>query len=149
MIRAINLALENVTAGAGGPFAALVVRDGVVIAEGTNMVSTSHDPTAHAEMIAIRRACQELEKADLTDCEIYTTCEPCLMCVGAILWSKPDRVFYGATRGDAAAAGFDDAFMYAMLKLPPNSRIVPFVPMMRCNSRTIFDAWVAAKGRGA
>jgi guanine deaminase len=112
MQRAIALAIENVQKGRGGPFAALVVKDGKVIAEGTNRVTSENDPTAHAEIVAIREACRTLGGFQLPDCDLYTTCEPCPMCLGAIYWARPARILYGATAADAAAAGFDDAFIY-------------------------------------
>jgi guanine deaminase len=112
MRRAIALAIENVRAGHGGPFAALVVKDNQVIAKGTNRVTPSNDPTAHAEIVAIREACRATNNFQLAGCDLYTTCEPCPMCLGAIYWARPARVFYASTAADAAAAGFDDAFIY-------------------------------------
>ena len=112
MRRAIALALENVRTGRGGPFAALVVKDGRVVAEGANRVTSSNDPTAHAEIVAIREACRVLNQFQLTGCDLYCTCEPCPMCLGAIYWSRPARVYYAGTASDAAEAGFDDAFIY-------------------------------------
>ena len=147
MERAIELAVESVTSGRGGPFAAVIARGGVVIAEATNLVTVSLDPTAHAEMIAIRNACRTLGDVELVGCDIYTTCEPCFMCLGAILWAKPTCVFYGCTRRDAAAAGFDDAFMYEALKLPPGSRSVPLFRAMRRESLAVFKAWEARRDR--
>ena len=117
MKEAIRLATENVRAGRGGPFAAVVVKDGHIIASGTNSVTSTNDPTAHAEVTAIREACRALGTFQLSGCEIYTSCEPCPMCLGAIYWARPDRVFYAATASDAAAAGFDDSFIYEELKL--------------------------------
>jgi len=141
MARAIELAVEAVSSSTGGPFAALVVKNGRIIAEGTNLVPTSTDPTAHAEMIAIRNACSVLGSRELADCDIYTTCEPCLMCQGALFWAKPRRVFYGCTRSDAAEAGFDDAPMYQALKLSPISRDIPLVCVMRSQAQVVFDIW--------
>src|SRR5688572_27040719 len=112
MRQAIELAVRNVRESSGGPFAALVVREGAIIARGTNLVTAMNDPTAHAEIVAIRNACAALRSFQLSGCEIYTTCEPCPMCVGAIFWARPARVFYGNTREDAATIGFDDAFIY-------------------------------------
>src|SRR6266581_129580 len=109
MRRAIALALENVRSGSGGPFAALIVKENRVIAEGTNRVTSTNDPTAHAEIMAIREACRVLADFQLTGCDLYTTCEPCPMCLGAIYWTRPGRIFYAANAADAAAAGFDDA----------------------------------------
>src|ERR1700676_1233144 len=130
MKRAISLALDNVRSG-GGPFAALIVKEGRIIAEGANRVTSTNDPTAHAEVVAIRGACRVLADFQLTDCDLYTTCEPCPMCLGAIYWARPARVFYAATATDAASAGFDDSFIYAELRLAPTERRIPLEPMMR------------------
>jgi tRNA(Arg) A34 adenosine deaminase TadA len=112
MRRAIELAQQGVDSSAGGPFGCVVVKDGKIVAEGCNQVTSTMDPTAHAEVVAIRNACRALETFQLDDCEIYTSCEPCPMCLGAIYWARPARIFYAATREDAAAAGFDDDFIY-------------------------------------
>src|SRR4029077_18739341 len=114
MRRAIALALENIRAG-GGPFASVIAKDGRIIAEGANRVTATNDPTAHAEVVAIREACRALKSFQLDDCDLYTTCEPCPMCLGAIYWARPTRVFYACTDADAASAGFDDAFIYEEL----------------------------------
>jgi tRNA(Arg) A34 adenosine deaminase TadA len=141
MKRAIALALENVRSGSGGPFAAVIVKEGRVIAEGTNRVTLTNDPTAHAEVVAIREACRALANFQLTDCDLYTTCEPCPMCLGAIYWARPARVFYAATAADAATAGFDDAFIYDELKIEPAGRRVPMTQLLREDSLAIFLAW--------
>ena len=141
MRRAIALALENVRTGRGGPFAAVVAKDGKVIGEGANSVTISNDPTAHAEIVAIRAACRALGSFQLTGCELYTTCEPCPMCLGAIYWARPARVFYGGVAADAADAGFDDAFIYEELKRPPEARSIPMIPLMREESLAVFAAW--------
>ena len=141
MRRAIALALENVRTGRGGPFAALVAKDGKVIGEGANSVTITNDPTAHAEIVAIRAACRALGTFQLTACELYTTCEPCPMCLGAIYWARPARVFYAAVASDAADAGFDDAFIYEELKRPPEARSIPMIPLMRVESLAAFAAW--------
>jgi tRNA(Arg) A34 adenosine deaminase TadA len=141
MRRAIALALENIRSGRGGPFAALVAKDGKVIAEGANSVTATNDPTAHAEIVAIRAACRALENFQLTGCDLYTTCEPCPMCLGAIYWARPARVFYAGAAADAAAAGFDDAFIYDELKRPPQSRRIPMIQLMREESLAVFEAW--------
>ena len=112
MARAIELSLENIRAERGGPFAAVVVKDGKIIAEGTNCVTSTNDPTAHAEVVAIRAACKHLGNFELKGCEIYTTCEPCPMCLGAIYWARPARVYFANTAADASKAGFDDSFLY-------------------------------------
>ncbi len=141
MRRAIALALENVRTARGGPFAALVAKQGNVIGEGANSVTATNDPTAHAEVVAIRAACRALGTFQLTDCELYTTCEPCPMCLGAIYWARPARVFYAGVAADAADAGFDDAFIYEELRRPPESRRIPMTQLMREESLAIFAAW--------
>ena len=147
MARAIELAIANVRSGRGGPFAALIVKDGRVIATGTNTVTSTNDPTAHAEVVAIRGACTLLNTFQLEDCEIYATCEPCPMCLGAIYWARPARVFFACTSADAAAAGFDDAFITAQLALPFSERTIPFLPLMREQALACFEAWKAQPDR--
>ena len=132
--------------GRGGPFAALVVREGEVIARGTNRVTTKNDPTAHAEVEAIRAACASLSDFQLRGCTLYTTCEPCPMCMGAIYWARPDRVVYAGTRQDAAAAGFDDAIIYDELTRPPEARRIPMIPLLREEGQRPFRS-VGAGGR--
>ncbi len=141
MQRAIALAIENVHSGRGGPFGAVVVRAGKIIAEGANCVTATNDPTAHAEIIAIRNACRALGNFQLSDCEIYTSCEPCPMCLGAIYWARPSRVYYAATAADAAAAGFDDSFIYEQLPLPVERRKIPMLPLLREQALAAFRAW--------
>jgi guanine deaminase len=141
MRRAIVLALENVRSGSGGPFAAVIVKDNRIIAEGTNRVTSSNDPTAHAEVVAIREACRVLADFQLSGCDLYTTCEPCPMCLGAIYWARPARIFYAATAADAAEAGFDDAFIYDELKNAPAERRIPTAQLLRDNALAIFSAW--------
>ena len=147
MQEAIELAVENVRSGQGGPFAALVVRDGEVIARGTNRVTTANDPTAHAEVVAIRTACLRLGSFQLDGCDVYTTCEPCPMCLGALYWARPARVFYAATHREAAAAGFDDAFIYDELDRPPEARRLPMRRLLPEAADRPFAAWAAAEGR--
>jgi len=142
MRQAIALALENIRNG-GGPFAALVVRDGAVIAAGANRVTATNDPTAHAEIVAIREACSKLGTFQLDNCEIYTSCEPCPMCLGAIYWARPARIYYAATASDAAAAGFDDAFIYDEIQTQPIERRIPMTEMQRSEALVIFQAWLA------
>ena len=127
MQQAINLAKINVSSGNGGPFGALVVKDGVVIAEACNSVTGDNDPTAHAEVNAIRKACDILKSFQLEGCQIYTSCEPCPMCLGAIYWARPDVVYYASTKDAAASAGFDDSFIYEELKLSQDKRSIPFL----------------------
>ena len=141
MRRAIALALENVRSGRGGPFGALVVKENRIVAGGTNRVTTSNDPTAHAEIVAIREACRVLGDFQLAGCDLYTTCEPCPMCLGAIYWARPARIFYAANAADAAAAGFDDAFIYEQLKQSPGGRRIPMTQLLRDDALAIFSAW--------
>ena len=141
MARAIELAVKNVQAGRGGPFAALVVYDGKILAQGTNLVTSTNDPTAHAEIVAIRKACQKLGSFQLTGCEIFATCEPCPMCMGAIYWARPARVYFAATRRDAARAGFDDAHIYRQLKVPGARRVIPARRLMRAEALAAFKEW--------
>jgi len=147
MARAIELAIENVRSGRGGPFAAVVVKEGRVVAEGTNRVTSSNDPTAHAEVVAIREACAALGAFQLGGCELYTTCEPCPMCLGAIYWARPARVYFASTAADAAAAGFDDAFIYQQTGLPLAERKIPFLGLMREESLACFRFWAEKQDR--
>jgi len=141
MARAIQLSLENIQAGRGGPFAAVVVKDGKIIAEGANCVTSTNDPTAHAEVVAIREACEKLGHFELIDCEIYTSCEPCPMCLGAIYWARPARVYFAGTAADASAAGFDDSFIYREIEEPHERRKIPMIPLMREEALEVFRAW--------
>jgi tRNA(Arg) A34 adenosine deaminase TadA len=146
MGRAIALSLENARAGRG-PFAAVVVRDGQVVAEGTNRVTETNDPTAHAEVVAIRAACANLKSFELTGCDLYSSCEPCPMCLGAIYWARPRRVFFANTREDAAAIGFDDAFIYAELTAPLDQRKIPMTQIMREEALAAFQEWARNPGK--
>jgi len=141
MRRAIALAIDNVRVHGGGPFAALVVTEGRILAEGANRVTATNDPTAHAEIVAIRAACRALGDFQLTGCDLYTTCEPCPMCLGAIYWARPARIFYAGTAEDAAAAGFDDAFIYHELRRPPAERHMPMTQLLRDEALAVFSAW--------
>lgn len=141
MREAIALSLENVRTGQGGPFAALVVRGGAVIARGTNLVTAWNDPTAHAEVLAIRAACRRIQSFRLTDCELYATCEPCPMCLGAIYWSRLARYFYGNTRSEAAAIGFDDSFIYDEMGKLPGQRSVPGTRLLADEAAAAFTEW--------
>lgn len=141
MAQAIELARENVRAGRGGPFAAIVVQDGRVIACGTNLVTSTNDPTAHAEVVAIREACRVLRTFQLTGCDIYTTCEPCPMCMGAIYWARPARLYYAGTRADAARIGFDDAYIYEQLQAPVDQRAIPMQQLGREQALDSFAEW--------
>jgi guanine deaminase len=141
MRQAIELSIENVRSGRGGPFAALVVKDGEIIATGTNLVTTTSDPTAHAEVVAIREACGKLGQFQLSGCEIYSSCEPCPMCLGAIYWARPNRVYFGNTASDAAAIGFDDSFIYQQLEVPLSERTIPMVQLLREEALAAFREW--------
>ncbi|MBR0433739.1 MAG: nucleoside deaminase [Bacteroidaceae bacterium] len=140
MRRAIALAVENVANG-GGPFGAVIARDGEIVAEGVNRVTANYDPTAHAEVSAIRTACSQLQTFDLTGCEIYTSCEPCPMCLGAIYWAHLDRIYYGANQHDAAAINFDDAFIYRELAVPVEEREKQMTALLPDEALAAFEAW--------
>jgi tRNA(Arg) A34 adenosine deaminase TadA len=141
MRRAIELSLENVKSERGGPFAAVVVRGGEIIAEGTNQVTAMKDPSAHAEILAVRDACRKLQHFQLTGCEIYSSCEPCPMCLGLIYWARPERIFYATTAEDAAAIGFDDSRIYRELKAPREARSIPMEQILRDEALAAFQAW--------
>lgn len=141
MQRAIELAIANARECRGGPFGALVVKDGRIIGEGVNNVTAINDPTAHAEVVAIREACRALGSFQLDGCEIYTSCQPCPMCLGAIYWARPARVFYACTERDAADAGFDDSFIYRELEQPLAARRIPLLQLMREESLKAFEVW--------
>lgn len=141
MERAIELAKAGMQKNQGGPFGCVVVKDGSVIGEGNNRVTSDNDPTAHAEIIAIRNACTELNDFQLIECEIYTSCEPCPMCLGAIYWARPKCIYYAATRDDAAQAGFDDEFIYRELDLTPEERRIPMIQAERKNAVDLFEEW--------
>src|SRR6202165_3318249 len=141
MKRAIALALENVRLGSGGPFAAVIVKEDRIIAEGKNRVTLTNDPTAHAEVVAIREACRVLGDFQLRGCDLYTTCEPCPMCLGAIYWARPARIFFGNTAADAAAIGFDDSFIYQQLEVSLAERAIPMVQLMREEALSAFQEW--------
>ena len=139
---AIELSEKSVAAG-GGPFGAVIVRDGEVVATGSNSVTLNNDPTAHAEVSAIRAACAAVKNFKLDECEIYSSCEPCPMCLGAIYWARLDKVYYANTKADAKAIGFDDSFIYDELALPRDRRSLPSVPMMRNEAIRAFELWQA------
>ena len=141
MRRAISLAQKGVDAGAGGPFGAVVVKNDEIVGEGFNQVTSINDPTAHAEIVAIRNACRNLNSFQLDDCIIYTSCEPCPMCLGAIYWARPLRVFYAATRDDAANIGFDDQFIYEEIEKNFEHRQMKLVNLMRDEGLTVFENW--------
>jgi guanine deaminase len=141
MARAIQLSIDNVRSGRGGPFGAVIVKDGKIIAEGANQVTSTNDSTAHAEMVAIREACRKLAAFDLEACEIYSSCEPCPMCLGAIYWARLSRVYFANADADASRAGFDDSLIYRELALPYSERKIPMIQMMREEALAAFRAW--------
>ena len=141
MRRAIELAERGMNDRAGGPFGAVVVKNGELIAEGFNRVTSENDPTAHAEVVAIREACRKLKSFQLSGCTIYTSCEPCPMCLGAIYWARPDRIVYACDHHDAAAIDFDDAFIYRELKLEIGERSIPFSQLLRTEALPAFEKW--------
>jgi guanine deaminase len=141
MNRALELAVYAVENGLGGPFGAVVVKDGVIIGEGYNQVTSSSDPTAHAEIMAIRNACQQLGSFQLSGCEIYSSCEPCPMCLGAIYWARPQVLFYCSDRHDAAQAGFDDSFIYDEMVSPVENRKMPMFHLQCIQADEPFRLW--------
>ena len=141
MQMAIDLATENVTSRAGGPFGAVVVREGKVIATGVNSVTANNDPTAHAEVMALREACRVLETFELTGCDVYTSCEPCPMCLAAIYWSRCAAIYFGNTAADAANAGFDDSFLYAEVQKPLEDRTIPTSQLLPELAIVSFNTW--------
>ena len=141
MARAIQLSIDNVRSGLGGPFGAVVVQNGVIVAEGVNRVTTTNDPTAHAEVIAIREACRKLNLFELKDCELYTSCEPCPMCLGAIYWARLSRIYFGNLAADASRIGFDDSAIYREFAQPHSERAIPMIQMMREEALAAFRAW--------
>ncbi|MGD0791860.1 MAG: nucleoside deaminase [Terriglobales bacterium] len=147
MARAIQLSVENVRSGRGGPFGAVVVKDGSVVAEGVNQVTATNDPTAHAEVLAIRQACQKLRLFELRGCDLYASCEPCPMCLGAIYWARIDKVYFGNLAGDAAKIGFDDSAIYGELTQPHAQRVIPMIQMMREEALAAFRAWEGNPGK--
>jgi tRNA(Arg) A34 adenosine deaminase TadA len=147
MSRAIQLSHESMNSLHGGPFAAIIVKDGEIISEGTNSVTAWNDPTAHAEVVAIRRACTKLQTFQLTGCDIYSTCEPCAMCLGAIYWARPRALYFAAERTDAAQAGFDDRFIYEQLALPLHERRLPTVQTMREEAALVLKEWASKPGK--
>ena len=147
MRRAIALAREGMEKGRGGPFGAVVVHTGRIVGEGCNCVPSTCDPTAHAEVVAIRAACAALGRFDLRGCDVYTSCEPCPMCLSALYWARVDRVFFANDRADAARIGFDDALIYDELSLPRERRTLPLIRMLDAEARHAFDAWLQKPDR--
>ncbi len=142
MLKAIKMAEENFRSGNGGPFGAVVVRNGEIIAAAGNCVTSTNDPTAHAEVVAIREACKKLETFDLSGCEIFASCEPCPMCLGAILWSRIGKLYYAADRNDASRAGFDDELFYRELSLSNDERLLKPTQMLQEEAIKVFDKWI-------
>jgi tRNA(Arg) A34 adenosine deaminase TadA len=142
MMAAINKAEENINTGKGGPFGAVVVKDGKIISAVGNRVTSTNDPTAHAEVVAIREACKTLETFDLTGCEIFASCEPCPMCLGAIMWARIDKLYFAADRIDASRAGFDDELFYTELALPQSQRSLKPTQILKNEANKVFDKWI-------
>src|SRR3982750_2414966 len=143
MRRAIELAQSGVEDGSGGPFGCVIAKDGEIVGEGCNEVTSTNDPTAHAEVVAIREACRNLESFQLEGCTVYTSCEPCPMCLGAIYWSRPAAIFFAGTREDAAAAGFDDEQFYSELEKPNDQRQLKMNGLLRDEAQEVFAKWIA------
>jgi len=141
MKHAISLAQEGVDANAGGPFGCVIVKDNKIIAEGYNKVTSTNDPTAHAEVVAIRKACEVVGSFQLDDCTVYTSCEPCPMCFGAIYWARPKMVYFAADKVDAAKIDFDDQFIYDELDKDFEDRSIKFVRLLRKDAIPVFDNW--------
>jgi guanine deaminase len=141
MREAIRLSLENVNSGNGGPFGAVIVKNGNIIARGVNAVTSTNDPTAHAEVVAIRNACEKLGSFQLNGCEIYCSCEPCPMCLGAIYWARPDKIYYANTKQDASNINFDDQFIYSELDVSIAERKLPTIQLLRNEAQTAFTQW--------
>ena len=147
MREAIRLSLENVMSGNGGPFGAVVVKNYEIISSGVNEVTSSNDPTAHAEVVAIRKACEKLGSFQLEGCEIYCSCEPCPMCLGAIYWARPDKIYFANTKKDAAEINFDDDFIYNELDLSITQRKLPTIQLLRDEALIAFSKWMASKNK--
>jgi tRNA(Arg) A34 adenosine deaminase TadA len=147
MRRAIALATQNVTSGAGGPFAAVVVRQDQIVGEGANTVTTAHDPTAHGEVNAIRAACKALDSFSLAGCELYTSCQPCPMCLAACYWARLDAIYYGCSAGDAARAGFDDAYLYEEFRKDDAARALSTTQLLGDEALASFAAWIASPNK--
>ncbi len=141
MLEAVKLSKENMDANLGGPFGAVIVKDGKIIGRGANRVTTSNDPTAHAEVVAIRDACSNIGDFSLAGCEIYTSCEPCPMCLSAIYWARIEKVYYANTQNDAAAIDFDDEFLYKELAMPKNERKMPCEALSKDEAMKVFEEW--------
>ncbi|MDA3943559.1 MAG: nucleoside deaminase [Bacteroidetes bacterium] len=144
MQEAIKLAASNLNSGKGGPFGAIVVKNGEIIGRGANQVTSTNDPTAHAEIVAIRDACKNLNSFQLDGCEIYASCEPCPMCLGAIYWARPSHLYFAASREDAAQAGFDDSYIYQQVPLKPIDRDIKSLQLLQQDAVQVFTLWNAS-----
>ena len=147
MNEAIKLAESNIEKQNGGPFGAIIVKDGEIVGRGNNQVTSQNDPTAHAEVQAIRDACKNLNTFNLEGCEIYASCEPCPMCLGAIYWARLGKLFYAGTKDDAAKANFDDSFIYKEFNLPKGERSIPSSQLMRDKAVEVFDQWIESENK--
>lgn len=147
LVEAIELSRRNIRDGNGGPFGAVIVRAGTVIARGTNLVTSTNDPTAHAEIVAIREACRSLGTFQLEECEIYSSCEPCPMCLGAIYWARLKRIYFANTRSDAARIGFDDEFLYREISVPHVDRTIPAIRIEVKDALEVFSEWERMENR--
>ena len=141
--QAIELSRQGMKSGEGGPFGCIIVRQGQIVGRGSNKVTSSNDPTAHAEVVAIRDACKNLGSYQLADCDIFTSCEPCPMCLGAIYWARPSRIYFACTHIDAAEAGFDDSFIYKEINITPSERKIPSYEIMREEGKKVFSNWIS------
>jgi guanine deaminase len=147
IMKAISIAQKGLDNNSGGPFGAVVVRNNEVIAKGSNQVTSTNDPSAHAEIVAIRRACKKLGTFQLTGCQIYSSCEPCPMCLGAIYWARPDALYFASTREDAAQAGFDDSFIYSQIDIPYSDRKIPTVQIKTKEADFLFQEWIRKENK--
>jgi guanine deaminase len=147
MQRAVELSLKGSSEGKGGPFGAVIVKNGKIVGEAYNQVTSTNDPTAHAEVMAIRDACKNLDTFDLTDCEVYTSCEPCPMCLGAIYWSRAKKIYYANTREDAKNTGFDDSFIYDEIPLPLSERKIEMEQISQKEAFKAFELWEQSEGK--
>ena len=147
MREAIRLSRTKMKSNHGGPFGAVVVRNGRIVGRGWNQVTSTNDPTAHAEVVAVRAACSKLKRFQLDDCELYTSCEPCPMCLGALYWARISKIYYANTRADAARIAFDDAHIYREIRLPVARRLIPMKQILRREALEVFEAWQAKSDR--
>jgi len=147
MQEAIDLSRQGMEEGKGGPFGCVIVKDGIIIGRGNNRVLSNNDPTAHAEVVAIRDACQNLGHFQLDGCEVYTSCEPCPMCLGAIYWARPSKIYFANNKTDAAIAGFDDEFIYEELEIPPGERTIPMIKILNSEAIKVFEDWIKKENK--